>query len=178
MSYIRTLQNYKYDFSKLPIEIMESVKIILSNPISNTKIDLLDAITFNQIRQTQPTSDVIETLFDIYENENTLRDNNGFNSLREIDEATELFTSDTLKTPKGHYQNKIPKGYKVSVLMFDRAIYDYISAKSWLMDNDFELHYPNISQNKIKFVYNPSLQLDSRNIIKFSEHIDAEVYLP
>ena len=51
----------------------------------------MDQITFNLIRQTQPTNDIIETLFDIYKNENTLRENNGFNTLREIDEAQELF---------------------------------------------------------------------------------------
>ena len=111
MGYIKTLQNYNFNFKELPIEILENVRLILSQPIVNQKISLLDSITFNMIRETQPTNEIIETLFDVYQNENTLRDNNGFNSLREIDEAQELFDDSFNNMTSDYYNNLILRTY-------------------------------------------------------------------
>tara|TARA_R110000764_G_scaffold542_8_gene2096 strand:- start:10021 stop:10572 length:552 start_codon:yes stop_codon:yes gene_type:complete len=154
MGYIKTLQNYNFNFKELPIEILENVRLILSQPIVNQKISLLDSITFNMIRETQPTNEIIETLFDVYQNENTLRDNNGFNSLREIDEAQELFDDSFNNMTSDYYNNLIPNGYEIKNISFDRTKYGYLEAKNWLKDNKFESKfYPEITSQKIIFNY-------------------------
>ena len=151
MSYIRTLKNYNYDFKNVPIDVLENVNLILSHPISNTKIDLLDAITFNRIRQTQPTNDIIETLYDVYMNEDTIRDNNGFNSLKEIDEAIQLYSPVEEFKTKNYYNSLIPKGYSVAEIIFKRAAYDYLSAKDWLIKLEFDLSFPELTPDNIIF---------------------------
>ena len=98
MSYVKTLYKYNFDFTKLPPDLIEASSIVLKNVVFNAKINLLDAVVFNSIRNTQPTNSIIEVLYDIYKNENTLRNNNGFNSLREIDQAADLFSDKSIQT--------------------------------------------------------------------------------
>jgi len=152
MSYVKTLYKYNFDFTKLPPDLIEASSIVLKNVVFNAKINLLDAVVFNSIRNTQPTNSIIEVLYDIYKNENTLRNNNGFNSLREIDQAADLFSDKSIQTKlKQHYQSSIPKDHDLVEIEFDRDKYDYISAKEWLMRNEFDLSFPTFTEKTITF---------------------------
>ena len=137
---------------------------------------MLDQITFNLIRQTQPTNEVIETLFDIYKNENTLRENNGFNTLREIDEAQELFDNSLNNMVSAYYDSLIPNEYLIDSIEFDRSKYGYIGAKNWLKDNNFDFQiYPVITSDKIIFEFKKKTN-EKLEILEFSNSIKGNIF--
>ena len=93
MRYIQALKENKYDFSSLPNDIQKATKLVLKSKNYNSKIESLDLITFNSIRNSQPVDERIEDLYKLSKNDNPIEENNGFNTPASIDEVEEEFAS-------------------------------------------------------------------------------------
>jgi len=93
MRYIQALKENKYDFSSLPKDILKATKLVLKSKNYNSKIESLDLITFNSIRNSQPVDERIEDLYKLSKNDNPVEENNGFNTPASIDEVEEEFAS-------------------------------------------------------------------------------------
>lgn len=93
MRYIQALKENKYDFSSLPKDIQKATKLVLKSKNYNSKIESLDLITFNSIRNSQPVDERIEDLYKLSKNDNPVEENNGFNTPASIDEVEEEFAS-------------------------------------------------------------------------------------
>jgi hypothetical protein len=93
MRYIQALKENNYDFSSLPKDIQQATKLVLKSKNYNSKIESLDLITFNSIRNSQPVDERIEDLYKLSKNDNPVEENNGFNTPASIDEVEEEFAS-------------------------------------------------------------------------------------
>tara|TARA_R110000751_G_scaffold160821_7_gene266477 strand:- start:1474 stop:2019 length:546 start_codon:yes stop_codon:yes gene_type:complete len=179
MQLIKTLYKFNYNFAQLPVDIMESVNIVLRTVGYNSKIEVLDTITFNSIRSTQPTDEIIEHLFELNRNTTTTQENNSFNSAAEIDEANDLFTDPEIaKNVKQYYIKQLPAGAIISELVFDRQKYTFIESLNWLERNDFDTEdlYPLITDSEIRIVLDQST--GSTNSTELTSSIYALTFQP
>jgi len=154
MNLIKTLYQFKYDFTKIPVDLLESVSIILRNTSYNSKIDVLDTITFNAIRDTQPNDPILENLYELNRNTTTIQDNNGFNSKYSIDQAAELFDDSKLSDKSTEfYKHKIPAGHVINEIVFEREIYNFLHSREWLLRNNFKTTFPTITEKQIVYKF-------------------------
>ena len=173
MQLIKTLYKFKYDFSNCPLDIMESVNIVLRTVGYNSKIDVLDTITFNSIRNTQPTNEIIEHLHQLNRNTTTIQNNNSFNSAPEITAANDLFLDPKLAEKANlEYKKKLPAGSKISEIVFDRSKYTFVDALSWIDRNKFNTGdlIPLITDNEIRIV------LSTNNSDNITTELTSSIY--
>lgn len=111
MKYIQALKEQGYNLKALPTDIKKAINLILKSKDYNSKVEALDFITFNSIRNSQPVDERIEELHKLSLTDHSVEDNNGFNTPLSIEIAEEQFASGGHIAPKGD-NNKV-RNWKV-----------------------------------------------------------------
>ena len=93
MKYIQALKEQGYNLKTLPTDIKKAINLVLKSKDYNSKVEALDYITFNSIRNSQPVDERIEELHKLSLTDHSVEDNNGFNTPLSIDNVEEEFAS-------------------------------------------------------------------------------------
>lgn len=91
MKYIQALKEQGYNLKALPNDIKKGINLVLKSKDYNSKIEALDFITFNSIRNSQPSDERIEELYKLSLTDHSVENNNGFNTPLSIEIVTEEF---------------------------------------------------------------------------------------
>ena len=91
MRYIQALKEKGYNLKSLPSDIKKAISLVFKSKDYNSKVEALDFITFNSIRNSQPVDERIEELHKLSLTDHSVENNNGFNTPLSIEIVEQEF---------------------------------------------------------------------------------------
>lgn len=91
MKYIQALKEKGYNLKSLPSDIKKAISLVFKSKDYNSKVEALDFITFNSIRNSQPADERIEELHKLSLTDHSVENNNGFNTPLSLEIVAEEF---------------------------------------------------------------------------------------